>query len=152
MKVCFPKDSDGNTIAIRISEKYVFDTNGTSLTAKIDAINELINERIKVTDYTTKNSFGIVKIGDNISVNDGVISVGTAATKDISTSGNATESQVVMGNDTRLTDARTPSNDSNLVHKSGDETITGTKTFNSLVIPVNPSTTPTTDGSIWFEQ
>jgi len=34
--------------------------------------------------------------------------LGTAAYKDVPTSGNASSSQVVMGNDTRLTDARTP--------------------------------------------
>ena len=35
--------------------------------------------------------------------------LGTAAEKDVPTSGNASTSQVVMGNDTRLSDARTPS-------------------------------------------
>lgn len=34
--------------------------------------------------------------------------LGTAASKDVAASGNASASQVVMGNDTRLTDARTP--------------------------------------------
>lgn len=34
--------------------------------------------------------------------------LGTAATKDAPSSGNASSTQVVMGNDTRLTDARTP--------------------------------------------
>jgi hypothetical protein len=34
--------------------------------------------------------------------------LGTAASKDVAASGNASTSQVVMGNDTRLTDARTP--------------------------------------------
>lgn len=34
--------------------------------------------------------------------------LGTAASKDVPTSGNAIASQVVMGNDTRLSDARTP--------------------------------------------
>ena len=38
----------------------------------------------------------------------GTPSLGTAAAKDVPTSGNATSSQVVMGSDTRLTDARTP--------------------------------------------
>lgn len=50
--------------------------------------------------------------------------LGTAATKDIPISGNATESQVVMGNDTRLTDSRP--------------------------IPVDPATTPTENGAIWI--
>ena len=35
-------------------------------------------------------------------------SLGTASSKDVPTSGNASSSQVVMGNDTRLTDSRTP--------------------------------------------
>lgn len=34
--------------------------------------------------------------------------LGTAASKDVASSGNASSTQVVMGNDTRLTDARTP--------------------------------------------
>lgn len=40
----------------------------------------------------------------------------------------------VFTNDARLTNARTPSNDSNLVHRSGNETISGIKTFNDEVI------------------
>lgn len=38
------------------------------------------------------------------------------------------------GNDSRLSDARTPSNDSNLVHKTGNESIDGNKTFNDDII------------------
>jgi hypothetical protein len=45
---------------------------------------------------------------------------GTAATKDAPTSGNASSTQVVLGNDTRLSDARTPS--STLAHKSSHAT------------------------------
>lgn len=37
-----------------------------------------------------------------------VVSLGTAAFKNVPSSGNASTSEVVMGNDTRLTDARTP--------------------------------------------
>ena len=38
-----------------------------------------------------------------------VFSLGTASTKDVPTSGNASSSQVVLGDDTRLTNSRTPS-------------------------------------------
>lgn len=44
----------------------------------------------------------------NKSVLDSITVVGTAATKDVPTSGNASTTQVVMGNDTRLTNSRTP--------------------------------------------
>ena len=44
---------------------------------------------------------------------------GTAAPLDVPASGNASSSQVVKGNDTRLTDARTPS--STLAHKASHE-------------------------------
>jgi len=37
-----------------------------------------------------------------------ITGAGTAASKDVAVSGNASSTQVVMGNDTRLTDARTP--------------------------------------------
>lgn len=49
--------------------------------------------------------------------------LGTAASKDTPTSGNATTSQVVLGNDTRLSDARTPT-----AHDQGWSTITSTPT------------------------
>ena len=45
--------------------------------------------------------------------------IGTAAAKNVPTSGNASASQVVMGNDTRLTDARTPTS-----HNQAASTIT----------------------------
>jgi hypothetical protein len=38
---------------------------------------------------------------------------------------------LVLTNDSRLTDARTPSNDASLVHTSGSETVGGIKTFTS---------------------
>lgn len=41
-----------------------------------------------------------------------VSGLGTASTKDVPTSGNASSTQVVMGNDTRLTDSRTPTSHS----------------------------------------
>ncbi len=40
---------------------------------------------------------------------------------------------VVKTDDSRLTNARTPSNDSDIVHKSGTETISGAKTFSSPI-------------------
>ncbi len=47
------------------------------------------------------------------------LGLGTAATKDVATSGNATSGQVVKGDDTRLTDARTPTTHT---HAAGDVT------------------------------
>ena len=49
-------------------------------------------------------SAGLMSAADKIKI-DGL---GTASTKNVPATGNATSSQVVMGNDTRLTDARTP--------------------------------------------
>ena len=53
------------------------------------------------SDATTSAS-GLMSASDKSKV-DGL---GTASTKDVATSGNASATQVVMGNDTRLTDAR----------------------------------------------
>jgi hypothetical protein len=56
------------------------------------------------------------------------------------------------GNDPRLSDARTPNNDSNLVHKDNAETITGLKTFtNGLILNTETSWT-NTDRAIPFSK
>lgn len=54
--------------------------------------------------------------------------------------------QAAAGNDTRLSDTRTPSNDANLVHNTGTENISGVKTFQSA--PVYFGSTSTTSVSI----
>jgi hypothetical protein len=46
--------------------------------------------------------------GDALALKANTASLGTAASKDVPTSGNASTTQVVMGNDTRLSDSRTP--------------------------------------------
>lgn len=74
-------------------------------------------------------------------------SLGTAAVKDAPASGNASAAQVVLGNDTRLTNARTPTAHAHAisdvtglqgeldsaVKTSGNQTIAGVKTFSSAV-------------------
>lgn len=55
--------------------------------------------------------------------------LGTASAKDVPTSGNASTTQVVMGNDTRLTDARTPTS-----HTHGNIQNGGTLQTNDITI------------------
>lgn len=69
------------------------------------------------------NAIETVKVNGTALTPDGskavnvVVPTGTAANKDVPASGNATATQVVMGNDTRLSDARTPT-----AHKSSHAT------------------------------
>ena len=60
---------------------------------------EIQKNGTKVGSFTTNQS------GSKVSVNI-TVPTGTAANKDVPTSGNASTSQVVMGNDSRLTDSR----------------------------------------------
>jgi hypothetical protein len=39
MKIYYPKDANGNTLGFRTPEAFVYDTNGQSLTDKLNAIN-----------------------------------------------------------------------------------------------------------------
>ena len=55
--------------------------------------------------------------------------LGTAAAKDVAVSGNASTTQVVMGNDTRLTDSRTPTS-----HTHGNIQNAGTLQTNDVTI------------------
>ena len=56
------------------------------------------------------------------------------------------------GNDSRLSDARTPSNNSDLVHITGDETITGLKTFTNGLILNDGTSWTSTDRAIPFSK
>ena len=55
----------------------------------------------------------------SVAIQRGYLGLGTSALLDVASSGNATSGQVVKGNDTRLTDARTPTTH---VHSYGDIT------------------------------
>ena len=62
--------------------------------------------------------------------------LGTASAKDVPTSGDASSSQVVMGNDTRLTDARTPTTHTHTTNQITDfptlATVATTGNYNDL--------------------
>lgn len=81
-----------------------------------------------------------------------VTGLGTASTKDVPTTGNATTSQVVKGDDTRLSDARTPTTH---VHSAADIT-SGTlaiaqggngNALGSGLVPVVPASVAVPNGS-----
>ena len=59
----------------------------------------------------------------------GDYTLGSAAYLNVPEEGDASSEEVVKGDDSRLTDARAPSTDDELVHKTGNETIAGDKTF-----------------------
>ena len=65
--------------------------------------------------------------------------LGTASTKDVPTSGNASATQVVMGNDSRLSDSRTPT-----AHNQASNTINA---MTGYTAPVDPSTWQTVSAS-----
>ena len=66
-------------------------------------------------------------------------SLGTAAAKDVPVSGNASTSQVVMGDDSRLTDSRTPT-----AHDQASSTINA---MTGYTAPTNPTTWQTVSSS-----
>lgn len=83
--------------------------------AVTDSSGNVNESNTAISDLATKVFVGSIPSGSSAStvvgyvdeqVNDLENSLGTAAFKDVPTSGNASTSQVVMGNDTRLSDAR----------------------------------------------
>ena len=115
----------------------------TALQGKVD---KETGKGLSTNDYTTteKNKLAGIASGAEVNVQsdwnqatttaDDYIknkpTLGTAAAKDVPTSGNASATQVVMGNDSRLTDARTPTahthtaDAADVVDQQGDSTIT----------------------------
>lgn len=98
---------------VKAKLKTYFDTLYTKVTSSTTNGNIKINGT-ETTVYTLPSN--VVKDSSYVHTDNNyttaeknkVSSLGTASTKDVPASGNASTSQVVMGNDTRLSDARTP--------------------------------------------
>lgn len=73
--------------------------------------------------------------------------LGTAAAKDVATSGDASTTQVVMGNDTRLTDARTPKSHTHTKSEITDFPTLGTAAAKDVPSSGNASTTQVVMGN-----
>jgi hypothetical protein len=73
----------------------------------------------------------------------GTPTLGTAAAKDIASSGNASSTQVVYGNDTRLSDSRAPAAHETSHITGGSDIIPAATTSASGLVPVLPGTLAT---------
>ena len=99
-----------------------------------------------MSDYIEKsNTAGLVKNDGTIDTNTyaQTSSLGTAAAKNVPTSGDASTTEVVMGNDSRLTDARTP-----VSHTHTTSQITDFPTMTDYIQKSNTSGLVKNDGSI----
>lgn len=76
--------------------------------------------------------------------------LGTAAAKDVPVSGNASTTQVVMGNDTRLTDARNAADVSDWAKAATKPTYTASEVGLGNVVNTGDSATPVANGTTKF--
>ena len=91
----------------------------------------------------TEQEFDIKDAGARTSLGN----LGTAATKDVPTSGNASSTQVVMGNDSRLSDARTPTSHTHTKSQITDFPTLGTAAAKDVPSSGNASTTQVVMGN-----
>jgi len=146
-KLVVTDSSDSNKVA-RTSVSFDGSTTSTALTPKgtfesfakasdiTSAINALDGGTIG-TPSTSKTVTALSETNGQISAtfsdiaiaNTQVSGLGTASTKDVPTSGNASTTQVVMGNDTRLSDSRTPTS-----HTHGNITNGGALQTNDITV------------------
>ena len=73
--------------------------------------------------------------------------LGTASSKDVAASGNASATQVVMGNDSRLTDSRTPTSHTHTKSEITDFPSLGTASAKDIASSGNASTTQVVMGN-----
>lgn len=106
-------DTDGNNITLTPSEGSVQSITAPYATTAGDA--STVNNHTVATDVPSNAVFTDTTYENATTSADGLMSstdkgkvdaLGTASTKNVPTSGNASTTEVVMGNDTRLTDAR----------------------------------------------
>ena len=93
---------------------------GHSVAADVPANAEFTDTTY--SDATTSAS-GLMSAADKTTIN----GLGTASTKDVATTGDASSSQVVMGNDSRLTDARNAADVSSWAKASTKPTYTASE-------------------------
>jgi len=83
--------------------------------------------------YALSSSLAAVATSGGYGDLSGKPTLGTAASKDTPSSGNATSTQVVLGNDTRLTDARTPTSHTHAAAQvTGLAAVATTGSYNDL--------------------
>lgn len=99
------------------------ETGAVTLTAADVGAAEAVHTHTKsdITDFAHTHSLA------------DITDAGTAAGKDAPASGDASSTQVVLGDDSRLTDQRTPSNDSVTTAKIADSAVTSAKINNGAV-------------------
>ncbi|MBP5594150.1 MAG: hypothetical protein J6Y02_02120 [Pseudobutyrivibrio sp.] len=113
------RDFDLTTKADKVSGA----TNGNL--ASLDANGNLADSGKKASDFALASSLG------------------TAAAKDVPTSGDASSAQVVMGNDSRLSDARTPT-----AHNHSAADINTASTFGAKVMANSTAAATLSDGQV----
>lgn len=132
--------------AAGIAAKAIGDKNGNDITTTYQTI---INNNNKlsadlVDDSNSTNKFNMQADWNQTDNTSGDYiknkpTLGTAAAKDVPVSGNASTTQVVMGDDSRLTDSRTP-----IAHNQASDTINA---MTGYTAPVNPTTWQTVSAS-----
>ena len=99
------------------------------------------------TSTTASNAFGVKWDG---TVEAGGHALGTAAFKNIPSSGNAGNSEVVLGNDSRLSDSRTPTSHTHTKSEITDFPTLGTAAAKDYTSSVTQSSTDlVTSGAVW---
>ena len=128
-----------------------------------DKVDKVTGKGLSTNDYTTAEKEKLAGIASGAEVNvqsdwsqttntaDDFIknkpTLGTAAAKDIASTGNASATQVVMGNDTRLTDARTPTSHTHTKSQITDFPTLGTAAAKNVASSGNASSTQVVMGN-----
>ena len=153
-------DADKVTIQLKSGTSATVLKTHQDISGKVDKVS---GKGLSTNDYTTteKNKLAGIATGAEVNVQsdwnqadsakDDYIknkpTLGTAAAKDVPTSGNASASQVVMGNDTRLSDARTPTSHTHTKSQITDFPTLGTAAAKNVPSSGNASTTQVVMGN-----
>lgn len=114
-------DSDGNKDKVTVP----YASNAGTVNSHTVATDVPANAVFTDTTYSdaTTSASGLMSASDKSKMD----RLGTASTKDVATSGNASSTQVVMGNDTRLTDSRPASDVSSWAKASSKPSYTASE-------------------------
>ena len=157
-------DADKVTIQLKSGTSATVLKTHQDISGKVDKVS---GKGLSTNDYTTaeKNKLAGIATGAEVNVQsdwnqtdttkDDFIknkpTLGTAAAKDVPSSGNANTTQVVMGNDTRLSDARTPTSHthstSDITGYADTKNTAGGDDTSSKIYPVGVTAQTSSNGS-----
>ena len=124
---------------------------GTAYSGVAHAAEHVTGGSDVISNAIAATAAGLMSATDKTKL-DGIPTLGTAATKNIPATGNASATEVVYGSDTRLSDSRAPTSHGNAAHSSTFITAAGIYAVGDVIITTTATNPSGRFGGTWTQR